>query len=519
MRYAQLLLEFDVQMTANQIGSKIASRLEVDSADILYSMKVEALHEIGKRVNAAFTSPEERREIKAIVARKAVEYIVMHDPTDKKSYSRWLCQRYADGGIERTDDLDKATNFLRTFDRLKTGGYFKRNPDVAHMADIGRVRTLSDLGEFLMSIPDTDALSNAGQERALEARLIESGAARVILNTDRFKVTVPTTAEAATFYGRNTQWCTTSENGGQFDYYSKQGPLYIILDKPNNRRWQFHYETQQFMDENDRQVTRKVRDPEEDRWDDSYAPDKYITVYDRFPYEFFEVIPGEMMLRGPDKLPKERGKPRANWRRVKEEDFAGLTQSALLEVAKTVEDKTVSRAAVKFMDITTKAIMYRLGVTSRNRNYYWFSTAVLGDLQKTKVDVVETESHGHKCAYGQLLDLLIHDLKADRQGGEDIWTLAPVNVDGMRSFKPAWTNCVLVYGSRSTVLAQYRHGQIAYVLIDEDGLFDEKIHGPGAAWIQTTREKLEKEGPAGRAKGLSPNQALAVADLFSHFVG
>lgn len=508
MRYAQLLLEFDVAMTVDQMGSKLQDRLTEICGDLVDRIKTVAPREYGVPPRAAFISPEDRKGIQRYIHKQCVEMVIAYDPTPNHSYSRWLCQRIVDRGIPLWDDMDKAERFLANFDRLKKGGYFRRNPAAAHLADIGRFKTLTDLGEFLMSIPDTDALSNAGQERALEKKMIEEGDVRILLDTDRFRVVVPNTAEAATHYGRNTQWCTTMSNGNHFAYYSKQGPLYIILDKPNNRRWQFHYETGQMMDENDRQIMRMERD-ERDRFED--GPWKEKAVYDNFPMEFFDVIPGEMMLRGPKTLPEGK----INWRRVQEDDFTHLPQNALLEIVKTVQAPSASRTAVKFMDIKTKAIMYRLGVSGHNRDYYWFTTAVLGDLQKAEVNVVETESQGLKCVSGNLLDLLIYDLKTDRMGGEDIWTLAPVDVQGLRSFEPAWTNCGLVYGKYSTVLAQDRHRVISYIVIDEDGLFDEKIHGLGAAWIQTSREKLAKDGRAGWAKGLSNKQALAICDMFS----
>jgi hypothetical protein len=36
-----------------------------------------------------------------------------------------------------------------------------------------------------------------------------------------------------------------------FGSYNNQGPLYIVLIKPENARYQFHWESNQFMDERD----------------------------------------------------------------------------------------------------------------------------------------------------------------------------------------------------------------------------------------------------------------------------
>jgi len=47
-------------------------------------------------------------------------------------------------------------------------------------------------------------------------------------------------------------------NGGRdsrfHEHYSKEGPLYIILHKSSNTRWQFHFQSNQFMDERDHEI-------------------------------------------------------------------------------------------------------------------------------------------------------------------------------------------------------------------------------------------------------------------------
>lgn len=86
--------------------------------------------------------------------------------------------------------------------------------------------------------------------------------------------------EAACFYGGNqmksskgeTNWCTSAPGLNYFQNYIKKGPLYVMLPKGENtkfgsnakekgdisglpaRRYQFHFEDQQFMDPDDRQI-------------------------------------------------------------------------------------------------------------------------------------------------------------------------------------------------------------------------------------------------------------------------
>jgi len=71
----------------------------------------------------------------------------------------------------------------------------------------------------------------------------------------RWLIIIPTTFEASKFYACTSQWCTRfTEN---YEHYTKDGPLYILIDKNKinhedaTRRYQFHFESNQFMNMND----------------------------------------------------------------------------------------------------------------------------------------------------------------------------------------------------------------------------------------------------------------------------
>ena len=56
--------------------------------------------------------------------------------------------------------------------------------------------------------------------------------------------------------GSGTDWCTATGNTDTWflDYIS-QGDIYVIINKSNPKdKYQFHYETGQFMDPNDRDI-------------------------------------------------------------------------------------------------------------------------------------------------------------------------------------------------------------------------------------------------------------------------
>ena len=55
--------------------------------------------------------------------------------------------------------------------------------------------------------------------------------------------------EASRFIGINTKWCTAAKKNNLFDIYNKKGPLYIVLLKKENNRYQFHFQLGRFANE------------------------------------------------------------------------------------------------------------------------------------------------------------------------------------------------------------------------------------------------------------------------------
>ena len=510
MRYAQLLLEFDVGITAEAMGEKIVARMQKGPAlfGVLRPAYAAAKAELGVADNAAFIEPGIQRQLFTLQKQKCVEAIVKFDPTPNRSYGRWLCQRFADGGLPQWDDLQKAESFLRRFDLLKTGGYFKRHTDQAVLADIGRFKTLSDLGEFINGIPDDDAMSNAGQDRALEARLISSGDARVILNTDRFKVTVPLTAEAATFFGRNTQWCTTMENGNHFDYYADLGPLYIILDKPNNRRWQFHFQSKQFIDENDREVYGY-------RVGDSYTiGSERKKAFHEFPAEFWAVIPPEMFLAGREVVPVEQCPTP-----IKPGDFVHLTQKDLVQVAHHMRDTEIRKMAVSRMGKVAAIGLYAFCLQQSTTNLRALADILRDHINTMPMDPVNKRVEGRiTVVTGNLLATLMDDLRSHPDDhGTDIWKLCQTrHVDTLASMKTG----LAMHQLNRSVYTFYKAGEVYYVVLDEDHMFDVRVHGANRDWAATRLDNMRRKSaePHGNYRtGLSDEEcAIIMANLTAY---
>lgn len=65
-------------------------------------------------------------------------------------------------------------------------------------------------------------------------------------------IAIPLSHDAAQFYGENTDWCTAYESDMNYKNYSQQGELFCVLfNNPETEmedKYQFHFETQQYMD-------------------------------------------------------------------------------------------------------------------------------------------------------------------------------------------------------------------------------------------------------------------------------
>ena len=165
--------------------------------------------------------------------------LLMADPTASQNdrgsfagkYGVWIGNMYANGGI-KPGDAPELKSALFTYDKNKT-----------QLPQIKDYKSLSELIEWVKDLSDDfkpvrkQSKAKAGLEKVYE--------------DDEWVVYVPHNHAAARRGGEGTRWCTASENDYYYNMYSKQGPLYINIRKSDGAKFQFHFETDQFMDAND----------------------------------------------------------------------------------------------------------------------------------------------------------------------------------------------------------------------------------------------------------------------------
>ena len=218
MKIQQLLVEY-VQVDQKKLDQRL--QLEYDW---------ESIH------------PETAEDMKITTPAGLIKYLEKYDPSPKNKYVNWMLTRYMQGGMQqggitRLEDISNGvTQALERFEELKNGK--KLGAD----ADINKLKGLSDLNALVRKFADEKIDTKKGRSKDI----------KVVLDTDKHSIQVPKTYEASKELACNTDWCTAFPD--MYRQYSNQGPLYIITDKETGDRWQFHWESEQFMDEQDQDI-------------------------------------------------------------------------------------------------------------------------------------------------------------------------------------------------------------------------------------------------------------------------
>jgi hypothetical protein len=168
----------------------------------------------------------------------------------KSAYATWLTKQVA-GKIIKPEDLYKYNTYFKIFDRRKREYLFQ---------DINQYKTSDDIAQFISKSVDL-----ADREKA------DPSQQRGVAKTDRYAEFKIGEVEGFTVYelpkgrkdlygasceiGSGTEWCTaTGKTRQHFDRYISEGPLFIFIKPGLDKKYQFHYESQSFMDKKDKSV-------------------------------------------------------------------------------------------------------------------------------------------------------------------------------------------------------------------------------------------------------------------------
>jgi hypothetical protein len=170
--------------------------------------------------------------------------------------SNWLINLYRAGNL-KIEDLYKAKEYLTLYYR-NSSDLIKQGVDIK----LENYKDLPSLYQIIKNYKDSqkpDSKIEDESEIITNKYFLNNKQAEKIFEDSQWLVVSPKTLEASKFYGCTSEWCTLFPD--MFNKYSSEGPLYIIIDKTETneklnpfRRYQFHFESEQYMDMYDRDI-------------------------------------------------------------------------------------------------------------------------------------------------------------------------------------------------------------------------------------------------------------------------
>lgn len=142
------------------------------------------------------------------------------------------------------EDADKIPNLLKQYEILK--GKIKK--------PITEFKDLPSLYNEIQKYVQQDVpMDKKALERYNVFKQCEKIGLKKIFENKDWLIGIPETFESSKPFGQFTNWCTTSSYGRYYDAYLRDygGEYYILLDKRTGELFQFHYESEQFMNESD----------------------------------------------------------------------------------------------------------------------------------------------------------------------------------------------------------------------------------------------------------------------------
>ena len=179
-----------------------------------------------------------------------ISMIIEADPTTHGEmtgkYVEWLIKQYIfldkQERLRFFEDLYKYTEALHVYHNMKT-----RNK--VSQKDINQIKSL----DHLRAIIETDEVKSVIEGFPDTKELERNGDVVVLMRHPQIHLYDIRTHKAEVALGSNTEWCTVP-NSETFNHYLKKGNIFILYAKEEDeiKRYQFHFETKQFMNENDK---------------------------------------------------------------------------------------------------------------------------------------------------------------------------------------------------------------------------------------------------------------------------
>ena len=181
--------------------------------------------------------------------------IIALDPTFKRekdklgNYGKWLLSLFSKGQLQNEGHVK---DLLNRFESVKNN---------LKQRDIMKYKSLEEVDNMLNNEDSYKDLSKRQELRQVQKAVHRTNVnkeASKVFEDSKWEVWVPHTYNASCKLGRGTTWCTAStESDYYYNRYKQQygGEYYILINKQDpEEKYQFHFESNQFMDADDSPV-------------------------------------------------------------------------------------------------------------------------------------------------------------------------------------------------------------------------------------------------------------------------
>lgn len=126
-------------------------------------------------------------------------------------------------------------------------------------ADLNRFKSIAELIDFVYDYDESEIFRRTAGEWSKAIKNAKNDI-RKFYEDEKWFVIIPETMDAACYWGSDTEWCTATrdENDNYFDRYNDDGPLIILINKENGEKYQFHFETNSFMNKKDKSIRKPI---------------------------------------------------------------------------------------------------------------------------------------------------------------------------------------------------------------------------------------------------------------------
>ena len=178
--------------------------------------------------------------------------------------AKWVLNLYKRKSPRLMEDLYKLHNergegYLDIFNRLKDTRRVT-GPE----SDLNRYKSISELGAFTNQFDIEDVWMDANERKKNSMRPEFIRAKDDIAKSyedDKWLIVIPKSYEASCYWGDGTEWCTAyKDSRNYYDQYASDGQLFININKQTGEKYQFHFESESYMDEDDIDIETPILD-------------------------------------------------------------------------------------------------------------------------------------------------------------------------------------------------------------------------------------------------------------------